>query len=172
MAELRITLRKNDDSHISKGAKNTIKMFFEVILVQFFLERLDEGLGDEIENDIDYHITATRLAPNNNRVLVTATLPAGPLVGAFNCNDFTQRANGGLNGGLLNEFLDGLMGYEVLNCAIEEADVDMAGGRRTCGGKQRSSKRRTSAKKTMTKKVSSKRRTNGGKRISSHRRRV
>jgi hypothetical protein len=171
MAELRLTLRKHDDSHISKGAKNTIKDFFDQALIQYFLERLDEGLGDEIE-DGNYHITATRLAPNNNRVLVTATLPAGPLVGAFNCNDFTQRANGGLNGGLLNEFLDGLMGYEVLNCAIEEADVEMVGGRRTCGGKRRSSKRRTSAKKTMTKKVSSKRRTNGGKRISSHRRRI
>ena len=147
MAELRITLRKHDDSLISKGAKNTIKEFFDQALIQYFLERLDEDLGDEIEDGINYHITATRLAPNNNRVLVTATLPAGPLVGAFNCNDFTQRANGGLNGGLLNEFLDGLMGYQVLNCAIEEADVDMVGGRRTCGGKRRSSKRRSSGGK-------------------------
>ena len=160
MAELRITLRKHDDSLISKGAKNTIKEFFDQALIQYFLDVIeDEALYDVIRAN-DYHIDSEREGPNYNRVHVSAILPAGPILNAFNCNNFTARANNGL----LDEFFEryDLEDFEVYDCAILVE-----------GGKRRSSKRRTSAKKTTNKKTATKRRSSGGKRRrSSQRRRI
>ena len=157
MAELRLTLRKRDNGYILRNENEFIELSFRNVLIQYFLDVIeDEALYDVIRAN-DYHIDSEREGPNYNRVHVSAILPAGPILNAFNCNNFTARANDGLLDDIFGELR--LDDFEVYDCAIH-----------IVGGKRRSSKRKASAKKTLTKKVSSKRRTNGGKRRSSQRR--
>jgi hypothetical protein len=130
-----------------------------MILKKYFSERIDEDAEELIPEDLDdinFHEHAERVSPNNNRVVVTATI--GPeLEDLINLNEFEES----INQNEFEEYFDGEEGLRVVECKLIQA-----GGRRTTS-KRRSSKRRT----TGGKRVSSKKRTTSKRRRSFHRRR-